>query len=112
MKHDTNKEVERRKAAALASIKRTMDKDEGEYGAGLFVSHHLEELDATYWEKHTGSARPTPKEVLDLLELRSHWDGDDDMGVFDFTLPGDVTNYVIAVRFDENGKIEDISMES
>lgn len=112
MKPDTKKEVERRKAVALDAIKRTMNKKEGEQNVGLFVAHHLQELDAAYWKKHAGSPNPSPTAVLKLLELRSHWDGKDDMGVFDFTLPDDVTNYVISVRFDENGKIKDISMES
>jgi len=46
--------------------------------------------------------------------LRSHWGDDDDNGleVFDFTLPDDVTDYVISVRFDANGEVEEISMES
>jgi hypothetical protein len=75
------------------------------------VSHHLEELDATYWEKNAGTSHPTPANVLDLLELRSHW-GETGIDRFDFTLPGDVTNYVICVEFDQKGAIEDISMES
>ncbi|MDV5047629.1 DUF2004 domain-containing protein [Vibrio diabolicus] len=32
--------------------------------------------------------------------------------VCDFTLPNDVTNYLISVSFDENGQVVDISMES
>jgi hypothetical protein len=47
-------------------------------------------------------------------ELCSHWSDEDaeGIGVFDSTLPGKVTNYVISVRFDEAGEIEDIAMES
>ena len=113
MKHNT-KEVERRTAVALAAIKRTMDKGEGEYIVALFVSHHLKELGAAYWKKHAGTPRPSPNQVLDLLELRSHWGEEDEacIDIFDFTLPGDVTNYVIAVRFDEDGDVEDIEMVS
>ncbi len=113
MKH-LNKEIERRTAVALTAIKQMLDKGEGEYSVGLFVSHHLEELGAAYWKKHVGTARPSPKKVLALLELRSHSGEEDENGIdtFDFTLPGDVTDYVLSVRFDENGDIEDISMES
>jgi hypothetical protein len=109
-----SKEIERRSAVALAAIKETMDKGEGEHSVALFVSHHLEELEAAYWKKHTGEARPSPNKVLDLLELRSHWGDEDEGGIdtFDFTLPGDVTQYVICVRFDESGDVEDIEMES
>lgn len=32
--------------------------------------------------------------------------------MFDFTLPDDITNYVICVRFDEEGQIEEITVES
>lgn len=72
MKHN-KKEVERRTAAARAAIKRTLDQGEGEFSVALFVSHHLDELDAAYWKKHAGTPRPSPKKVLDLLVLRSHW---------------------------------------
>jgi hypothetical protein len=47
-----------------------------------------------------------------LLVLRSHWGGDDEIEHFDFTLPEDATQYVIAVEFDESGNISNIVMES
>jgi hypothetical protein len=51
--------------------------------------------------------------VLDLLELRSCWgDEEDGIDTFDFTLPESITNYVISVRFDEMGRVEEITMES
>lgn len=107
-------EVARRKTVALAAIKRTFGTEVGEFGANLFASHHLDELDSDYWQKHLGSKKPDPVRVLDILELRSHWGDDEDDGieVFDFTLPDDITDYVISVRFDEAGEVEEISMES
>ena len=107
-------EVARRTKAALAAIKRTFGTEEGEFGATLFATHHVNELDATFWQKHLGCEKPDPGRVLDILELRSHWgaEGDDGIEVFDFTLPNSITNYVISVRFDEAGEVEDISMES
>lgn len=104
-------EVTKRRAAAKAAIREAAD---DESSVGMFVSHHLDELDAAYWKKHCGSAKPTSSKVIDVLELRSHWGEDDQEGldVFDFTLPGDVTNYVISVRFDEAGEVESIDMES
>lgn len=116
-------EVERRKQAALAAVKRSYGTKEAEHSTTLFVSHHLEELDSSYWQQHLGTESPTTPQILDLLELRSHWgdseedeDEDDEVGdgldVFDFTLPGDVTDYVLSVRFDEKGGVENISMES
>ena len=109
-------EVTRRKDVAIEEIKRRFGTEEDEYGATLFVTHHLEELEHNYWQKYLGTPKPEPKDVLDLLVLQSHWghgdEGDDGIDVFDFTLPGDTTNYVISVGFDEAGNIEDISMES
>lgn len=98
----------------MKEIKRTFGTDDAEYGANLFASHHLEEVDVSYWKKHQGTEKPEPSQILDILVLRSHWSDDDDDGiqVFDFTLPNDVTDYVISVRFDDAGKIDEISMES
>jgi hypothetical protein len=107
-------EVLKRETAARAAIKKSLGTAEGEFGADLFVSHHLTELDGDYWQRHLGTTNPEPICILDILKLRSHWGGEDETGmeVFDFTLPDDVTNYVISVRFDETGEIEEISMES
>lgn len=107
-------EVLKREKRARAAIKQTVGTPEGEYGADLFASHHIEELDGDYWQKHLGTSHPEPAQVLDLLQLRSHWGDDDENGldVFDFTLPDDVTNYVVSVRFDAAGAVEEISMES
>ena len=111
MKQGT-KGVERRTVTALTAIKKTLEEGEGDSSVALFVSHHLAELKAAYWKMHAGTPRPSPKKVLDLLELRSHWGGEDGIDVFDFTLPGKVTNYVISVRFDENGDVRGVEMES
>jgi len=107
-------EVERRRLAGLAAINRAYSV-EGEAGeVALFVSHHLDEIADTWWREHLGEDRPNPQQVLGLLELKSHWGEDDDEGLdtFDFTLPGGVTNYVIAVEFGDDGAVEQISMES
>lgn len=110
----SRKEIQRRTAAALLAIRQAMDESDDDSSVKLFVSHHLQELKAAYWKKHTGTPQPSPKKVLNLLELRSHWGDEDEDGIdmFDFTLPGDVTQYVICVSFDEDGKVQDIEMES
>lgn len=106
------KEIEKREKAAIAVIRSAFDSEDDESGATLFVEHHLEEIEGEYWQKHLGTAKPEPVSVLDILVLRSHWGGDDEIETFDFTLPENVTDYVISVRFDESGQVEDISMES
>lgn len=107
-------EIERRQKAALAAIKRAFGtEEEDEYGATLFVTHHLNEIEESYWQKRLGTANPAPSRVLEILELRSHWGEEEDgIDTFDFTLPGGVTDYVISVRFDETGSVEEITMES
>lgn len=105
-------EIKRREASARAAIKRAFGTPDDEFGATLFVEQHLEELDTNYWKKHLSSETPDPRLILDLLELRSHWGGDDEIDTFDFTLPEQVTNYVISVKFDEAGDVSGITMES
>lgn len=110
----SNDEIDRRRDSALSAIKQAFGTASDQHGATLFVSHHLDEIGADYWLKHCGTARPEPKQVLDILILRSHWGDDDDDGIdaFDFSLPDDATNYVISVGFDDNGDVAEITMES
>jgi hypothetical protein len=107
-------EIARRTAVALAAIKRAMDSDGGESSVALFVSHHLEEIEESFWREHAGTPRPSAERVLDLLVLRKHWREEDEDGIdtFDFSLPDYATDYVLAVRFGDDGEVEDISMES
>lgn len=106
-----NNEIENREKSAIAAIRSTFGTEDGESGATLFIEHHLSEIEGDYWQKHLGNPKPDPIKVLDILVLRSHWGGEDDIETFDFTLPENVTDYVISVRFDESGQVEDISME-
>ena len=105
-------EIQRREASARAAIKRAFGTADDGSGVALFISHHLEELDSAYWKKHFSTETPDPLRILDSMVLRSHWGGDDEIDTFDFTLPEDVTNYVISVSFDEAGEVSGISMES
>lgn len=107
-------EIIRREKLAIEAIRRTFGTEDGEDGANLFVSHHLDELYSEYWHKHLGTKTPDPVRILDILKLRNHWSGDDDNGLenYDFTLPDDITNYVICVSFDNEGEVRNISMES
>ena len=104
-------EVERRTKLALDAIRKAYGTEAGEFSTTLFVGHHLDELPQDYWQAHAGTGSPEPAAVLGLLELKSNW-GDDDLENFDFSLPGDVTDYVLSVRFDDAGEIDEISMES
>jgi hypothetical protein len=78
-------EITRREAVARAAIKQVFGTPADEFGAALFVSHHLEELEPSYWKRRLSTDSPNPQSVLDLLQLSSHWGGDDDINTFDFT---------------------------
>ncbi|MGI9406090.1 MAG: DUF2004 domain-containing protein [Hyphomicrobiaceae bacterium] len=109
-----DEEVKRREKAALEAIKHALGAEGDEYGVTFFVSHHLDEIDGSYWATHLKTANPEPRRVLEILELQSCWTSEDNNAIdtFDFTLPGDITNYVVSVRFDNSGQVEEIAMES
>jgi hypothetical protein len=103
--------VKEREKLALDAIKKVFGTEAGEDSVNLFVEHHLAELPQSYWVQHLGSESPEASAVINLLELNSSW-GDGEIENFDFTLPGDVTDYMVSVHFDESGNIDEISMES
>jgi hypothetical protein len=104
-------EVEKRAKLALDAIRKTYGTEAGEFSTTMFVAHHLEELPENYWHERTGAASPNPAAVLQLLEFKSNW-GESDIEHFDFSLPGDVTDYVLSARFNDAGEIDEISLES
>ncbi|MGA6182378.1 DUF2004 domain-containing protein [Stenotrophomonas sp. NPDC077421] len=100
-----------RQADALAAIKQAIGTEAAEDGVDLFASHHREELPASYWRQYLGQTEPDTASIIGLLQFASAW-GEDKMEYIDFTLPGDVTQYVLSVHFDDAGVIDGISMES
>lgn len=104
-------EVERRAKLALDAIRKVYGTEAGEFSTTMFVEHHLEELPQNYWQERTGSVSPEPAAVLALLELKSNW-GESDIENFDFSLPGDVTDYALSARFNDAGEVDEVSMES
>jgi len=104
-------EFERRKMLALAAIRQAHGTEAGADSVDFFVAHHLAEMSKGYWLEQLATATPDVAAVIELLVFRSSW-GKNDLESFDFTLPGDVTNYVVSVHFDEAGEIDGIDMES
>lgn len=99
--------------AARAKIRSRYGTALGKDDVDLFVSHHLEELSADEWRTCLGKEIPTSHDILDALVLQSVW-GDEESEAtetYDFTLPNEMTQYVIAVKF-EGESIVDIDMES
>ncbi|MEM6275237.1 MAG: DUF2004 domain-containing protein [Myxococcota bacterium] len=110
----SSQDLSRRETEARTHLESVYGTPEDEFGATLFVAHHLGEIDAAYWMKHTGTSEPSARQVLRLLELRVDPEEEEDLQLraLDFTLPDDVTNYVVCVEFDDLGKIAGVSMES
>jgi hypothetical protein len=102
--------LDQRKKIAMSTIIKSCNKDD----IALFISHHIEELNEEYWEKHCGIPKPKAENVVEIIEFKTNWgeENSDNMDTLDFSLPDDITDYVISVRFSKNGKIESISMES
>ncbi|WP_457646930.1 hypothetical protein [Profundibacter sp.] len=98
---------------ALAKIRSLYGTPTGEDNVTLFVDHHLAEIEPDYFSKTYGTTSPTAQQILDSLVLIDTWSSEDDgnIDVFDFSLPGNVTNYLISVRF-AGDAIQEISMES
>lgn len=110
----TKDPLEERRVTALRAIKSLYGTPEGEFGPTLFVSHHLAEIDAAYWMRTVGVARPTPDQVLNALVLVRSWRSEEGKGIdtFDFGLPDNASNYVLSVRFQDDGRVAGVSMES
>lgn len=111
MDADLSKE---RQVAAREAIKSLYGKPQGKYGPTLFVSHHLEEIEPEYWLRTVGVPQPSPEQVLEALVFMDAWTSGsgDTVNTFDFRLPGNVTNYLLSVRFLDDGHVQYVSMES
>lgn len=106
--------LDERQGSARQAIKSLYGKPEGEHGPTLFVSHHLNEIEPTYWLRTVGVERPKPEQVLDALLLVDSWGSGEGESVdtFDFGLPEDASNYLLSVRFGDDGQVLAVSMES
>lgn len=100
-----------RAAAARAALHDAFVSPDGE-AVRDFVSHHLEVVTREDWIACLGRPEPTAAEVLEGLEFKGAWDSEEDgvIDVYDFSLPGYTTQYVLSVRFE--GDTLEISMES
>ena len=98
---------------ALLKIMSLLEVSSGEDDVTLFVDHHLAELEPDYFSKTFGTPTPNASQILHSLVLVGSWSSEDDgnVDVFDFSLPGNVTNYLLSVRF-SGEEAEQVSMES
>lgn len=105
----TVKTTQRETKARLAIHKSLNQIDHG-IVSSLFVKYHVNELDSGYWLEHLGTATPNAKEIIDLLELCPSCSENDQ--VYEFTLPGNISEHQICVHFDVHGEVDDISIVS
>lgn len=106
--------VKGREGVARVAMQAALENQQAKDGVELFIQHHIEEIEPAYWEKYSGSVAATPLQVLDLLLLAEQWERDDIdcREMLDFTLPDEMSQYVICISYDEKGQVSDISMES
>lgn len=83
-----------------------------------YLSHHAEELGVKDLLRIFGTADPDDlgiDHLLDALQLKriGLYPGSEDYSaVFDYTIDAEVTDYILAVEFDEDGELFGISMDS
>jgi hypothetical protein len=92
------------------------EKPEG--NVATYLSHHAEELEEKDLLQAFGVADPdelTIDHLLDALQLKRiglHPGSDTYAAVFDYSIDEKVTDYLLAVEFNEDGEVFDISMDS
>lgn len=121
------REVARRERTARKYIAEALAQGDDTDSVKLFVDHHLEQIPAAEWTRILGEPLPSAQRVVESLVLRGHWseadydaflgdggeaeEGEAGIDIFDFTLPGDVTQYVLAVHFGPHGEVEHLTMD-
>ena len=86
--------------------------------AGVYLSHHAEELGEKDLLKIFGIADPDELDIdhlLDALQLKriGLYPGSEGYcAVFDYTIDQEATDYILAVEFDSDGELCGISMDS
>ncbi|SFM13297.1 DUF2004 domain-containing protein [Marinobacter zhejiangensis] len=98
-------------SATLEYIKGQYGNEDQEYGVNLFVRHHLEEIEPEYWMKLVGTKEPSSAQVLDSLVLVGQWESEGNI-IYDYSLPDNVTQYLISVTVGKVGEILSVEMES
>jgi hypothetical protein len=78
------------------------------------VSHHLQEIEPDHWLRTIGVRQPDADQILSSLVLVGAWssEGNESIDAFDFGLPEDASNYLLSVRFGDDGQVQEVAMES
>ena len=109
--------IDKRVAEANAALIEDLKLPGDESDVREYIEHHLEEVESEYWTKQFGESKPAIDMVASRLVVKPFWmeealEGEADLDRVDFTLPGDITDYVLCVEYAEDGKSYEITMES
>jgi hypothetical protein len=101
---------------ALAREALALDEDE-ELGVPRYIEHHVDALPDAAVAKIFGCARHaiTRDRFLSKLVLARVWfvpEDDDELAIFDYSIAPELTDYVLAVKFDARGRLATIAVES
>ena len=103
-------------ATALAALRQSYDGESGP-AVTIYVSHHLEEVSAEALTEIFGKPKKSlaVHDFLARLILKRVWlhlSKSDGYATLDYTTGADVTQYILAVRIDEEGEVLGVEMES
>jgi Protein of unknown function (DUF2004) len=83
-----------------------------------YVEHHLEEIAQDELSKLVDFKNKTIKpdkqlmKKLRLVRVGLYPDKEDQFAIFDYSIGKDLTNYLVVINTDENGKLDYMTMES
>lgn len=84
----------------------------------MYVEHHLEEIDKSelaglvdFDNKSVSPERQLVKAIR-LVRIGFYPHDEDEFAIFDYSIGKELTDYLIVISTDKNGKLEDMTMES
>ncbi len=103
--------------SAFDYLLESFNKGDDEGTVNLYMNHHLEFLERDEVEEIFGTTDIDitcflSKLILQRIGFYPDSEDEDSFAVFDITIPGNVTDNVIAVNFDSDGELTWIAMES
>ncbi len=104
---------------AMRAIQDNLNSDKQDAVVKQFIQYHLSTIESEYWDRVLHTSQPTVGQICELLEPHKPciMGGQEDEHCiryldnhFDFTLPQEITDYVLCVAF-RHGQVMDISIE-
>lgn len=83
-----------------------------------YIEHHLEEIDKTalagLLDFNNKSVTPEKQllKALRLVRVGLYPDSEDQFAIFDYSIGKDLTDYLVVINTDKNGKLDYMTMES